>query len=209
VKDGAEGTGDAPDQKAAANLWAWTVGGKREILGDALGCLAETVNRDRAKTELVSDPSGTLLSSYIAAFVDSYDAATADFRAATTTIGDYLGAPAPEESCWRDALGALWVTMTAPDTVAGGAGQGREAQARFVVFHYCVSLGIVSFKRSSGVKVIPPGGSRILAGLPYTLISICAGWWGIPWGPIWTLQAIGRNLSGGTDVTALVRSEGI
>ncbi len=207
VKDGAEGSGDAPDQKAAANLWAWTVAGNSDALGEALGYLAETVNRDRVASALATNPSGTFVSDYIAAFVGAYDAATVDFRAAAT-VGDYLGVAAPEEDCWRAALRALWVTMSPSDTIRGSARQGPGAP-RLVVFHYCVSLGIVSFKRSSGVKVILPGGSRFLAGLPYTLISICAGWWGIPWGPIWTLQAIGRNLGGGTDVTALVRSEGI
>ena len=206
VIEGAEGKGDAPDQKAAANLWAWTVGGNPDALGSALGCLAETVNRDHVVTALATSPSGTFVSNYIAAFAEAYHAATVDFRAAAT-VGDYLGVPTAEEDRWRAALSALWVTIDATNTTPNTSRHGTE-MPRLVVFHYCVSLGIVSFKRSSGVKVILPGGSRFLAGLPYTLISICAGWWGIPWGPIWTLQAIGRNLSGGTDVTELVSSRG-
>ena len=31
----------------------------------------------------------------------------------------------------------------------------------------------------------------------YTLGSAVAGWWGIPWGPIYTIQALYRNLRGG------------
>ena len=27
------------------------------------------------------------------------------------------------------------------------------------------------------------------------------GWWGIPWGPIWTISTIVTNLRGGRDVT--------
>lgn len=76
--------------------------------------------------------------------------------------------------------------------------------ARLVVFHYCISIVILTFKRVSDIKVIPAGRSRLLAGLPYTLITLVAGWWGIPWGPIWTIQALVRNLRGGTDVTDLV-----
>jgi len=33
------------------------------------------------------------------------------------------------------------------------------------------------------------------------------GWWGIPWGPIWTISTIVTNLRGGRDVTnEVVRS---
>ena len=35
----------------------------------------------------------------------------------------------------------------------------------------------------------------------YTLISLLAGWWGIPWGPIYTITSLVTNLRGGKDVT--------
>jgi len=38
--------------------------------------------------------------------------------------------------------------------------------------------------------------------LPWTGLSLLAGWWGIPWGPIWTVQALVTNFRGGKDVTA-------
>jgi hypothetical protein len=41
----------------------------------------------------------------------------------------------------------------------------------------------------------------VAKGLPFSLISLVAGWWGIPWGPIWTLTTLATNLSGGKDVT--------
>ena len=37
--------------------------------------------------------------------------------------------------------------------------------------------------------------------LPYTLLSAVLGWWGIPWGPIYTVQSIASNIKGGKDVT--------
>jgi hypothetical protein len=200
------GQGDAPDQMSGALLFSWTVGGNTDALADALGRLADTANHDQVVTALASSPSGTLVSSYVSAFLEAYRAATDDFRAAAT-FDDYLGLPAPEEDRWRAALGAFWATRNSAHTTLETSRHTSET-TRLVVFHYCVSLVIVTFKRSSGVKVIPPGGSRFLAGLPYTLISLCAGWWGIPWGPIWTLQAIGRNLSGGTDVTEHVSGTG-
>src|SRR5215472_10832 len=81
-----------------------------------------------------------------------------------------------------------------------------ERGGRVVVFQYCVSLLVVSLKRSSPVMLIKPGESAFAKGAPYCLISLFAGWWGIPWGPIWTLTTIATNLSGGKDLTPSVRS---
>ena len=35
-------------------------------------------------------------------------------------------------------------------------------------------------------------------------LSLLLGWWGIPWGPIWTIGTVFKNLTGGVDVTANV-----
>ncbi len=60
------------------------------------------------------------------------------------------------------------------------------------------------------------GHESVLApALKYTLYSLLAGWWGLPWGPIRTLTALLINLRGGTrtqlrdivaDITGPVRS---
>jgi hypothetical protein len=76
---------------------------------------------------------------------------------------------------------------------------------KLVVYQYCVSIVILSFRRSSGVKVIRPGQSSVIPGLPYTLISLLAGWWGVPWGPFWTIQTVYRNLRGGIDASGPAR----
>lgn len=72
---------------------------------------------------------------------------------------------------------------------------------RFVVFEYAISILIMSFKRGSELHWIPPGGSAAGASLPYTLLTLVAGWWGIPWGPIYSFMALVTNLGGGRDVT--------
>jgi hypothetical protein len=74
--------------------------------------------------------------------------------------------------------------------------------ARFVVYQYCISIIVMSFKRSSGIYFIPAGGSAVGKGALWSLPSLLLGWWGIPWGPIWTIQSLWRNLGGGIDVTA-------
>ena len=37
----------------------------------------------------------------------------------------------------------------------------------------------------------------VIAALPAVVFSLVAGWWGIPWGPIWTLDALVRNITDG------------
>ena len=73
--------------------------------------------------------------------------------------------------------------------------------AKFVVYGYCVSALIVTFRRSSGIQYIKPGESAVVKGLPYTLLSLGLGWWGIPWGLIYTPAVLYTNLRGGKDVT--------
>src|SRR5215469_14023098 len=81
-----------------------------------------------------------------------------------------------------------------------------ERGGRVVLFQYCISLLVVSLRRSSPAMLIKPGDSAFAKGAPYSLLSLFAGWWGIPWGPIWTLMTIATNLSGGKDLTPSVRS---
>jgi hypothetical protein len=74
--------------------------------------------------------------------------------------------------------------------------------AKLVSYQYAISILVISFRRSSDVYFIPAGESAVTKGLPWSLISLVAGWWGIPWGPIFTIQSLVTNFKGGTDVTA-------
>lgn len=74
--------------------------------------------------------------------------------------------------------------------------------AKFVMFQYCISVLVMTFKRPSDIYYIRPGETAFMKGLPFTLLSLVAGWWGIPWGPIYTIQALVVNSGGGKDVTA-------
>ena len=75
---------------------------------------------------------------------------------------------------------------------------------RFVIYQYCFSVIVMSFRRGSDIHFVPPGESAARKGASFTAISLLAGWWGIPWGPIWTLTTVVKNLGGGTDVTSQV-----
>ena len=76
--------------------------------------------------------------------------------------------------------------------------------AKFVFFTYAMSFLVVTLKRSSDVHFIRAGEGTFGKSLPYTLLSLILGWWGFPWGLIYTPMAIIQNLGGGTDVTAQI-----
>ena len=75
---------------------------------------------------------------------------------------------------------------------------------RFVVYQYCVSILVLTFKRGSDIYFIRADESPLNKALRYILISLIAGWWGIPWRPIWTITTLITNLRGGKDATPQV-----
>jgi hypothetical protein len=72
---------------------------------------------------------------------------------------------------------------------------------RFVYFAYTVSLFIITFRDTSGVYLIRSGENTIGKSFIFTIVTLLAGWWGIPFGPKFTWQAIRTNWKGGKDVT--------
>uniref|UniRef100_UPI00404AC75F hypothetical protein n=1 Tax=Flavobacterium sp. TaxID=239 RepID=UPI00404AC75F len=77
---------------------------------------------------------------------------------------------------------------------------------KFVIFPYTVSFVLMTLRRNSDIYFIKPDDVSIKYSYPYVLINFFIGWWGIPWGPIYTIGAIYRHLSGGKDVTEAVMS---
>ena len=72
---------------------------------------------------------------------------------------------------------------------------------KFVVYQYCVSILVITLYRPSVVHFIRHDESAVLRGMKYTLVSLLAGWWGIPFGPICTIAAVVVNLCGGRNIT--------
>ncbi|MBK7806107.1 MAG: hypothetical protein KA270_06815 [Saprospiraceae bacterium] len=73
--------------------------------------------------------------------------------------------------------------------------------AKFVVFQYCFSILVMTFKRGSDIYFIKAGEPTVKHSIGFTLITLFLGWWGIPWGPIYTIGALYSNLTGGKDIT--------
>jgi hypothetical protein len=78
--------------------------------------------------------------------------------------------------------------------------------AKFLVFGYCMSFLVITLRRSSDVTFVRAGQSAFAASLPYTVLSLFLGWWGFPWGLVYTPMVLIENLSGGKDVTREVMS---
>jgi hypothetical protein len=85
--------------------------------------------------------------------------------------------------------------------------QEVEAGGRFVIFTYCISVLILTFKRSSNITFLRRHEDGAGDAIRYSLLSGVAGWWGIPWGPIWTIAALISNARGGRDVSREVLTQ--
>ncbi len=72
---------------------------------------------------------------------------------------------------------------------------------KFVIFQWTISVIFLTFKRPTNIHYIPPGGGTLGKALVPTLASCVVGWWGFPWGVIYTIESIFVNLKGGRDVT--------
>ena len=79
--------------------------------------------------------------------------------------------------------------------------QEADKGGRFIYYAFTVSVIFLTFKRTSGVYLLRSGGNRVAKGIPYTILSLLFGWWGIPFGPKYTVESIRTNLQGGKDVT--------
>lgn len=79
-----------------------------------------------------------------------------------------------------------------------------QGGARFVFFEYCISFLIFSLRKPSAICFVRPEEWGWVRGLPYTILSLILGWWGLPWGVIYTPIVLVNNMAGGCDVTTEV-----
>ena len=64
----------------------------------------------------------------------------------------------------------------------------------------------MTFKRSSSIYFIKPDESTIKYSWGHTGLNLLIGWWGLPWGPIYTIGALIQHMSGGKNITPEVMS---
>jgi hypothetical protein len=80
-----------------------------------------------------------------------------------------------------------------------------SAQPRYIIFWYAISLILVTSRRTMQGVFCPSCAPK--KAVQASAITWLLGWWGFPWGPIWTIGALYRNVLGGTrpaDVNAQI-----
>jgi len=77
-----------------------------------------------------------------------------------------------------------------------------EKGGTFVMYQYCISILLVlTLRRFSPAYYIPANESKSKYKAKYNWLSSIFGWWGIPWGIVYTLSSYKINGKGGIDVT--------
>ena len=82
-----------------------------------------------------------------------------------------------------------------------------ERGGRFVIYQTVMSFLVVTLRHPTAIHFIKAGQGRIGPGIGYTLQTLVLGWWGVPWGLIYTPMVLITNLCGGKDVTEAVVSD--
>ena len=70
---------------------------------------------------------------------------------------------------------------------------------RRVRFEVCASVVLATLRWQTDPRDTRSAWHRLWLGLPFTLVSLLLGPWGVPWGPIGTAAAVWTNLTGGAD----------
>ncbi|MFC1574704.1 hypothetical protein ACFL3Z_01330 [Gemmatimonadota bacterium] len=126
--------------------------------------------------------------------------ASAGLGISAALIGVFLFGRAAQQ---RDEEFLVWVLSNAHAIQDGGADHGGFLiTPATVLTRYQVALSflIVSFKVPSRYyheNESPPWFLPVLL----TATTFVLGWWGIPWGPVYTVQVLARNLRGGLKET--------
>ena len=78
---------------------------------------------------------------------------------------------------------------------------------KFVIFPYTISIVLATFRRSSSIYFIKPNENTIKYSYGHIGANLLLGWWGLPWGPIYTIGATYKHITGGKNVTGEVLSD--
>ncbi len=81
-----------------------------------------------------------------------------------------------------------------------------ENGGKVVYFEYTISLIFITQNKNSPFFYVPADESATSFGWKYFFLSLFFGWWGFPWGPIYTIGTLFSSLFGGKDVTKEVLS---
>lgn len=75
-----------------------------------------------------------------------------------------------------------------------------ENGSSLVQYSYTISVIAFTFSRGTKLYLLNPGDKGIKQGIVFSIITLLLGWWGIPFGPIRTINSLRINFSGGKKV---------
>ena len=103
----------------------------------------------------------------------------------------------------RAQYDAAWIAAETPssprqaiDPLTCSSCGAVSAQPRYIIFWYVISLIFVTSRRTMQGVFCPSCAAK--KAVQASTISWLFGWWAFPWGPIWTIGALYRNLLNGT-----------
>lgn len=137
-----------------------------------------------------------------------------DVATGTVTLGDSilqgliaaaaLGAFGLARRSQRERVAFFTFVAANAEAIRAGTaryrGEPLSYATRLRVYHVVVSLLVVSF-RTRTRPVLHPSRASTATRLASCAVTLACGWWGIPWGPIWTLRAMSRNVRGKDELT--------
>jgi hypothetical protein len=72
---------------------------------------------------------------------------------------------------------------------------------RFLRYYWNISVILLSFRKSTALTYVRSDRSAGLGALGWGTFSLFFGWWGFPWGIVYTPLSLWHNTRGGTDHT--------
>lgn len=78
---------------------------------------------------------------------------------------------------------------------------------KFVVYQFCISFLFITIRRESDIYFIKSDETAFFHGLPFSLLTFIGGWWGLPWGPIRTVECLFTNFGGGKNITEQILAD--
>ncbi len=89
-----------------------------------------------------------------------------------------------------------------PAAAPGSLVAAVQAGHRYYIIPYVFSVVVLTFRRNmGGVREVSDHNWPVMPLVGAALVTSLFGWWGFPWGIIFSIGALGRLWNGGRDVT--------
>ena len=96
------------------------------------------------------------------------------------------------------------------DVIRSGKASFRDQPltyaTRLHTYELVLSFLVISFRLPT--RPVVHGSRAATLRIGCTLVTLLLGWWGIPWGPIWTIRALARNFGASATTTIAELLEG-